>query len=159
MLKKILSPESCAECRLCCGFDKDDIWEIPLLEPALADYLGEEKNGGFKLIARDENYVFDMKFEENGLTYCPALTERGCSLGERKPFDCQIWPLRVMRLGEYLVITLSPICKAVPNRSVSEISDFVAGISDTIYNAAKNNPGMVKDYIDGYPIFAVRKDV
>ena len=30
MLKKILSGESCANCRLCCVFDRYDVWETPV---------------------------------------------------------------------------------------------------------------------------------
>ena len=30
MLKKILKGESCAACRLCCVFDRYDVWETPV---------------------------------------------------------------------------------------------------------------------------------
>lgn len=92
MLKKILSPKSCAGCRVCCVFDRDDIWEIPLISAELNDRINAA-SPDLKTIPRGKSYVFDMRFEKDGLTYCPALSDTGCILGENKPFDCQIWPL------------------------------------------------------------------
>ena len=39
MLTEILSREACAKCRVCCVFDKDDIWEIPVIPPETAEYI------------------------------------------------------------------------------------------------------------------------
>lgn len=37
MLSKLLSHETCAECRICCGFVDSDKWEIPI-------FAGEEES-------------------------------------------------------------------------------------------------------------------
>lgn len=156
MLKKILSPLSCAECRVCCVFDRDDCWEMPLVYPELAELINKnyenvplEKNG--------EVFGFVPDFDEEGLAKCPMLTKSGCSLGEKKPFDCKIWPFRVMRTGGQLAITVSPVCETVSALPLKALSEFVSQeLADTIYNHAKSHPEMIKPYIDGYPILRVR---
>lgn len=157
MLKKILKGSDCAECRVCCVFDKSDMWEIPLIGAELYDYI--RKNfPEQKLQKRMNSHVFDMEFEANGLSYCPMLGEKGCLLGDNKPFDCKIWPLRVMSVGENRVITASPVCETVSKLPIAAMSEFVAENADTIFKAAENQPDIVKPYIDGYPIFAVKTE-
>ena len=85
MLKKILQPESCAKCRVCCGFDDGDKWEIPLIFGEF--HKSVEEKLGVKLTPRGSEYVFDMEFDGDKLVYCPAAGEHGCTLGELKPFD------------------------------------------------------------------------
>ncbi len=157
MLTEILSRSECAECRVCCVFDRSDVWETPLITPELAKTL-KDKYPDIKLKAISENTsckVIDAKFDQEGLCTCPLLTEKGCALGENKPFDCRIWPFRVMRKGNLLLLTLSPVCNSVSSLSVSRISEFVPKIAPKILEEVKRNPEMVKEYIEGYPIFAV----
>lgn len=158
MLKEILSKESCAECRVCCIFDRDDCWEMPLIEPDLADEI--EKNfpeakmkptGESKLCK-----IFDAEYDSEGLSRCPMLTDSGCVLGDKKPFDCRIWPFRIMRKGNCLLLTLSPVCETVFSLPTAKISAFAKKISGELFEEAKRNPEMIKDYIEGYPVFAVK---
>lgn len=154
MLKKILSPETCGNCRVCCVFDRSDIWEIPLISPVLYKNISE-KHPKLSMIPRGNSYVFNMKFNDDGLTYCPALSDTGCALGANKPFDCRIWPLRVMKKGENTVITLSPVCEHVSpnNKTVKELAEELA---PTIFEEADKNPDIIKDYIEGYPVLVTR---
>lgn len=39
MLKKILSGEACAKCRLCCIFDRYDVWETPVFTAELCERI------------------------------------------------------------------------------------------------------------------------
>lgn len=159
MLTEILSRSQCAECRVCCVFDRSDAWEMPLITPALAKVL-EEKYPNIRLKKIYENAeckVVDAEFDDNGLCTCPLLTEKGCVLGEEKPFDCRIWPFRVMKRGSLLLLTLSPVCDSLSSLSVKEISRFVPKIAPKIFEEAERNPEMVKEYIEGYPIFAVKE--
>lgn len=156
LLKKILSPESCGKCRVCCGFTAEDIWEIPLVyaenRKAVEDRLG------VTLAPRGEAFVFDMEFNGN-ISFCPALSEHGCALGELKPFDCAVWPFRVNLLGDIRVITVSPVCETVFSIQLKTLSDFVNtdGFAEALFAEARKHPDMVKPYIDGYPILAVEK--
>lgn len=156
MLTEILSRESCAECKVCCVFDREDCWEMPLIKPDLAAAI-EKDYPGVKMKKTGVCNVFEPDFGEDGLASCPMLTEKGCKLGENKPFDCRIWPFRIMKRDKLLLLTLSPVCETVSNLPVSKISEFAGKISDKIFEEAKSNPEMIKDYIDGYPVFAVRE--
>lgn len=151
MLKKILSSETCKNCRVCCVFDRDDVWEIPLVsEEIYKDIIKERPE--LKLINRGKtSYVFDMEFKEDGLTYCPALSETGCTLGKNKPFDCRIWPFRVMKKGDDPVITLSPVCEFINPRD-KNVQSLAEELAPIIFSEAERNPDIIKDYIEGYPV-------
>ena len=157
MLKEILAPSSCAECKICCGFDENDKWEIPLIFSEMREKI--EKKLGVTLIKRDHEYVFDMEFDGDKLIYCPAKGENGCTLGELKPFDCMIWPFRVNLLGDLRVITVSPVCETVSALPLRTLSEFVQkdGFAELLFRTAREHPNIVKPYIDGYPIIAVER--
>lgn len=154
MLKKLLTPEQCAQCRICCGFTESDRWEIPLLagedERASAERLG----AGIEPVKGSDCAVLAMQFHGEDLVFCPALGEHGCRLGSERPFDCRIWPFRVMELNGTKVITLSPVCPEVIKLPLGTIVDFVNsdGFADILFRHAEEFPETVKPYIAGYPI-------
>lgn len=155
MVKKLLSAKTCGKCRVCCGFTREDIWEIPLVYAE--NRAAVENRTGAGLVPRGGEFVFDMSFEGE-LSYCPALSENGCTLGELKPFDCAVWPFRVNRLGEELVITVSPVCESVFSLPLKELCGFVRaeGFAEKLFDEASRHPDMIKPYVEGYPILAVR---
>lgn len=158
MLSKLLSKDECANCRICCTFDDDDIWETPVIYNDLAEKVAE--NIGAKLLDQDEYKLFSLsKKEGDELYYCTALDkQKGCRLSnETKPFDCKIWPFRVMKLKglDRLVITLSPVCPVVKTKPLESILQTLDEIKEEIFKEAQSHPFMVKDYIDGYPILAI----
>lgn len=158
MLSKLLSHETCAKCRVCCGFVDDDKWEIPIFagtdERAAAESIAPVRD-----IPGTGSCVFDMKFNGGEIIMCPAAGEHGCILGEKRPFDCHIWPFRVNSLEGMLVITLSPVCPSVISRPLSEILDFVNsdGFAQCLFDHAEEFPETIKPYETGYPILAIRK--
>ena len=86
------------------------------------------------------------------------LTDKGCRLGDNKPFDCRVWPLRVMRLENMLAVVISPVCETTSQLSLAKLMEFVnGGMAKTIFDEAERNPDIVKDYIEGYPILAIKK--
>lgn len=158
MLSKILSKSECGKCRVCCGFVEDDKWEIPLIFSEFKEKV--EKKLGIILEKRCNEYVFPMQFHENDVIYCPALSENGCSLGELKPLDCAVWPFRVNSLGDFRVITVSPVCGSVSELPLKTLCGFLKedGFAEKLFAAAKQHPDMVKPYISGYPILLVEED-
>ena len=156
MLTKILSHETCADCRICCTFDNYDVWETPVindeLKQQILDVYPEQKFISFK-----NSYLFRMeKPDDQRLFYCPMLSDLGCVLGDRKPFDCKIWPFRVMKFEGRTVITLSPICPSVYTKPVSELVSLLRdGLAVKIIEESKKNPDIIKDYINEYPILYV----
>ena len=53
MLKGLLSKSVCGECRICCGFDSTDVWEMPV--------MNEETKTSWKLLDRVRN-LSGLKF-------------------------------------------------------------------------------------------------
>ena len=162
MLKNILSPKTCAECRICCIFDKYDVWETPVISSELKAAIEAERDD-LKFVSKGETgaYIFNMENnwdEKKELFFCPALdNEKGCTLGENKPFDCKIWPYRVMELGGIQVISVASICPEIysmPLKTVAE--ELERGLGDIIFSEADKNPAIVKHYEKGYPILKVR---
>lgn len=157
MLSKILSKNTCAKCRVCCGFTEEDKWEIPLIFRENRQRI--EKQLGLKLNSRGNEFVFDMSFQDGKVTYCPAESDHGCVLGELKPFDCLVWPFRVNSLGSLRVITVSPVCSAVSKLPLKTLCEFVDenGFKELLFKTAEEHPDIIKPYIEGYPILAVEK--
>lgn len=158
MLSKLLSREECASCRICCTFDDDDIWETPVIYNELAEKVSDET--GAKILDKKDYKLFSLSKKENDeLYYCTALDrQNGCTLSKTtKPFDCKIWPFRVMRLKglDSIVITLSPVCPVVKTKPLKMILQTLDEIKDEIFKEARSHPFIIKDYIDGYPILAI----
>lgn len=153
MLKKILENSTCAECQLCCVFDCYDIWETPVFDADTKNKLEKQKN--IEFIEKDGGYIFKAeKFDSDGLFRCPALDPRkGCILGDEKPFDCRIWPYRIMKIGDKRAITIASICEAMYNKPLSELVGFLKeGLADKIFEYADIHPEIVKPYDNLYPV-------
>lgn len=152
MLKEILSPSSCAGCRLCCGFDESDLWEIPVFSADTSERLEKERPELTLLPYGTGSRVLQMHFDGDGIARCPALTENGCTLGENKPFDCRIWPFRVMEQNGKTVLTLAPICESVQKIERERLAAFAKKISPLIREEIRKNPDIIKPYRDGYQV-------
>ena len=153
MLKKILDNRTCAECKLCCIFDRYDIWETPVFDEHAKNKL--ESLADVEFVQKDGGYIFKAeKFDDEGLFTCPALdSEKGCMLGDEKPFDCRIWPYRIMQIGDKRAITIAGICDAMYNKPLSELVGFLKkGLADTIFRYADSHPEIVKPYDNSYPV-------
>lgn len=153
MLKKILSGSACAECRLCCIFDESDKWETPVFTPEIRDMIISHKPDT-KFIPKDGGFVLEVgTLAENEIFSCPALTENGCILGDSKPFDCRIWPYRIMNIGGIRAITIASICEELYNRPLSQLVGMLEdGLADRIFAYADDHPEIVKPYSQGYPV-------
>ena len=169
MLSSILSKNSCAACKFCCSFRRQSLWETPLFPPEVAEKLSRENEygvvGEFAQAGRDgqnvqdacrlvleNNYRTDDPEEEVPCTFLDP--QKGCILnGEDKPFDCSIWPLRIMDKGGKLVIALTPTCPsigAVPNQALVDL--VKNGLGEQIFEYAKTHPYIVKEYREGFPV-------
>lgn len=161
MLEGLLERKTCAACKICCGFDNTDLWEMPVMNTKTAARLKEIKPDT-KFTECDGGFVTDAgNLPDGELFYCPALDhEKGCMLGEDKPFDCRIWPFRVMEDPDkrFRMITVSPVCPEIYDRPLSQLSEFVKKkLENTIFEYAEKNPEIIKEYIEGYPILAFKR--
>lgn len=154
MLTEILSRNTCANCRLCCIFDASEIWETPIITPELKEKILKEVDSKTRFITKGNCSLFRLEnIDSQGLYHCPMLRENGCILGEGKPFDCSIWPFRIMNVCGRRAITIAPICPAVTSVPLSRLLDFIKGsFSENIFIYADMHSEIVKDYDDSYPI-------
>lgn len=94
MLHNVLTHETCAKCRICCSFVKEDAWESPLFSKEDMERI---KKAGiledcFDKVCKDGREVYMAHYEfhdEKEILLCPCLDEKkGCILGSEKPFEC-----------------------------------------------------------------------
>ncbi|MCH5269139.1 MAG: hypothetical protein J1E83_00155 [Lachnospiraceae bacterium] len=166
MLSKVLSKEACAECKFCCSFRRQSLWETPLFPIETVRKLqGGDKR--FLNCGEGENRFGRMDLEDGYRTEAPEEevpcsfldAERGCMLSEEdKPFDCKIWPLRIMRKQEELVIALTPTCPKMNRQSMDAMKELVRnGLGDKIYAYAAEHPYIIKEYREGFPVLMKRE--
>ncbi|MDR2840977.1 MAG: hypothetical protein LBV75_06915 [Paludibacter sp.] len=156
MLKELISSQTCAKCRFCCTFDSSDAWELPVIDGQLAQTSALQH---CRFDVKNSVCKFAPQYNSEGLFACPMLTENGCRLGDNKPFDCRLWPLRVMTAGNYYLLTLSPNCPATSQHSLTTIIEFIEkhNIAQIAFDNAQQHSQALHHYIDGYPVFAIKK--
>ena len=157
MLSKILSKFSCAACKFCCSFRRQSLWETPLFPPEVVEKLSKPNEYGVVGDFRDGQiilggYKTGDPEEEVPCTFLDP--EHGCILkGEDKPFDCSIWPLRIMRKDGELVIALTPTCPSIGEVPSQALVYLVKnGLGEKIFEYAKTRPEIIKNYREGFPI-------
>ena len=134
------------------------LWETPVFTEKIRDRILDLKPDT-EFVAGDGGYIFKVDgFSEEGLFSCPALTEKGCMLGDEKPFDCRIWPYRIMEINGRRAITIASICRELYNRPLSQLVEFLEnGLADEIFSYADSHPEIVKPYYEGYPVLLFEK--
>ena len=165
MLSKVLKRAACAECKFCCSFRRQSLWETPLFPMETVEKLEREGHRFFNCIeggARCGRMDLEGNYrtEDEEEVPCSFLdAERGCILSqEDKPFDCKIWPLRIMRKpsGE-LVIALTPTCPEINRLPIEDMEDLVrGGLGEKIYAYAAEHPFIIKEYREGFPVLMTK---
>jgi Fe-S-cluster containining protein len=155
-LADLLTPQDCANCKLCCWFSNYEIWETPAIDDELRAFI-LEKFPETRFIERDgySQFVLNpLKTDSSGEYFaCSMLTETGCALGADKPFECAVWPFRIMRLDDKYVISVSALCKPMLRNSLEKIMETLgSGLEAALIDHYAKNPAMIKKYTDGYPI-------
>lgn len=159
MLSGLLSREECAKCRICCCFDSGDIWEAPIISEdnmtRITDLLPQTQ---FEQAGESSRVIKMNREPDEDLYYCDVLDrKKGCMLGDEKPFDCRIWPLRVMSFEGKRVIALSPVCPVVKTRPLDKIAETAKRLAPVIFENANKNPDLVKPYETGYVILVIQE--
>ncbi len=155
MLTKILSRDACADCKECCVFSRYDVWEQPALSPEnrrKAEALLPE----VRFISKgNESSLFRISEDDTeDLFLCPLLnTEQGCLLGEDKPFECQIYPFQIAKIGNRQAIILSPLCEVVMQKPVGVLLKFLkTELAEKIFSYAAQHPDVIRPYDDMSPV-------
>lgn len=160
MLSKLLSKEECAKCRICCCFDSTDLWETPVITKELKTRILDDYPE-LKFVTKNDSFLFRMDKEpEEDLYFCSVLDRNtGCVLGDEKPFDCRIWPFRIMDFEGQWVITISPVCPVMIKKPLDKLCELARELAPVIYSEAEKNPDIVKKYLPNYPILISQKPI
>ena len=159
MFDRLLTKEDCAACRLCCKFDSYDLWQTPVIYKTLASKILQEYAPSMTFVKRGEHFLMKMDKEEGAdIYYCPLLDkDKGCVMGDDKPFDCEIWPFMVMDFCSRKVITLSPACPVVNAKNFDDVCTAAQKAASEIFAFADEHPEVVRPYLDDHPILVVEK--
>ncbi len=110
---------------------------------------------------KGNGYVLNVgKMTDEELFSCPALAENGCILGDSKPFDCRIWPFRIMEFDGCRVISVSSLCEAVYGQSHEDLRKFLKqGLAKKIFEYADKFPEAVHQFYDNYAILVYENEI
>lgn len=157
MLSKVLSKETCANCRFCCAFRRSSLWEAPKIPKSVTEKYPEYSKdftsfGDYSRMMLATKYTSDSIDEE-----VPCLfldTQKGCTLSEEdKPFECKIWPLRVMHKDGEIVVALAKTCPAINEVGVEAMKKLLAdGLLETIKIEVNKKYFLPEKYRDSYEI-------
>lgn len=159
MLKKILSLEQCASCRNCCVFQEKSRWETPVVSEEKAQMIRKKLKQENCVIPYEKSYVLasvkrDKVLPKGAEPYrCVALDEeKGCTLTkDEKPFDCSLWPIRVMKKENHIFIMLARGCHTVDDTFIEKVNKLLLeGLKEQIVKEVINNPDIIKPYSDDY---------
>lgn len=167
MISKVLSRDACKNCKFCCVFLKDSLWELPVFpketyERIIANDKTKEKYFE-KIYIDDDTFYVKMKLEDKYLTDandetvpCIFLDENhGCTLNdEDKPLECKIWPLRVMDKDDNLIIAFETICPELGETPSKDIKKLVEEIKQDIKEYTSKYPFIAKPYDEMFPVIS-----
>ncbi len=157
MLKDVLTPEDCAACGFCCSFRRQSLNLTPYFAKETVGQISRLYPGAcFKTLPNgavtidiDDKYHTDDSSEE---ALCP-FNEVGCILPEDlKPFDCKLWPFRLMKSGDGLALALVPTCPAILKADPEKLKEVAQSVAKEAAEYAKTHPEIVIEYRDDYQI-------
>ena len=156
MLKDVLSPEDCAKCGFCCSFRRQSLDLTPLFAKETVGEISRLypearfrtlPNGAVTIDIGDQYRTDDS--EEEAL--CP-FNRKGCILPKHlKPFDCELWPFRLMKSGDGFVLALVPTCPWIDKDSPKFKSTASAVFQKAVAHA-KTHPEIAIEYRADYQI-------
>lgn len=160
MLSKFISKEDCASCRFCCSFRRCSLWETPIFTRENLEELPEsvclntfeDENMIYGTYDLSSKYTTQDSEEE---VPCPFLNpDTGCTLNAKaKPWDCSIWPLRVMKKDNSTVIALTPTCPTMNKTNIDELREYVnTNLREDLIEYANSHPYLIKEYHEGFII-------
>ncbi len=137
-------------------FDKK-ILTVAKNESGNAVNVADKKEYEYGQMKLEYKYKTDDSEEEAACEFLDP--HKGCVLSpEDKPFDCKIWPLRIMKKDDKVVIAFTPTCPVlgkVPSEDMKKLVND--GLGQTIYEYAKEHPYIIKEYKEGFPILMERE--
>lgn len=160
MLSKFITKEDCAACGFCCSFRRCSLWETPVFTEENIEAIPQQDclntfvkdNIIYGTYDLSSKYLTSDSEEE---VPCPFLNpNKGCTLNvQAKPWDCSIWPLRVMKKDNLTVIALTPTCPTMNKRDINDLREFVNNnLREQLIDYANKHPYLIKEYRDDFII-------
>ncbi len=144
MIGAILRRDICAQCKVCCKYTDNDVWDAPGFTQA---ELTRATKFIDNTIYKDHGLFFlKMAKDRNGEYVCPLLSNTGCLLGDNKPFKCAIWPLYVVTYSEKLALVLSNECPTVSQLQNQDIIEQLGETISHIYKVIQAFPELVEPF-------------
>ena len=157
MLKDVLSPADCAKCGFCCSFRRQSLGLTPLFAKETVEEIRRLHpearfrtlpNGAVTIDIGDQYRTDDS--EEEAL--CP-FNRKGCVLpAHLKPFDCELWPFRLMKSGDGFVLALVPTCPWIERKDVEKLKATAAAVFRKAVEYAKEHPEIAIEYGADYEV-------
>ncbi len=163
MLSAILKSSDCAACKFCCSFRRTSLWETPVFTQENIEAVNNDKRYRDVLVNKEydgmlyaqydisDSYTTNDPKEE---AVCPFLdVHKGCTLNDReKPWDCKIWPLRVVKKPDGSVdVVLTPTCPSINKLDIKVIKDFLTDeLRQSLIDYAVAHPYLIKEFREGF---------
>ncbi|HLD88595.1 MAG TPA: YkgJ family cysteine cluster protein [Candidatus Nanoarchaeia archaeon] len=131
-MKNITEYSDCRKCSECCKFRKDEIYFAPVFANEEFDKLGSdsekvffEQRGTAKQVRlaklNDEFYVCPFYNSEKEL----------CSIYQKRPFDCRIYPFLVAKKnGKIYLTAFRDACPSLEKKSEDEIVNYAENLKN-----------------------------
>lgn len=147
MLNELISRKDCANCKICCKFEPDELIDAPTFTKKQMQYIKDNINENLKFTKINDIYKIQL-VKYRSKYKCPLLSEKGCILpNEYRPFDCESWPFYIMKKGNKFVITKSndcPIFTKIDNKTlINFIKKNFLKIAEKV---VKETPNMITEY-------------
>ncbi len=160
MLSELMSKETCASCRYCCSFKSTSLWELPTFSEDVIKKLAEDKEFDYTIQKAGKHSFGQLdlkgKFQSANPAEevpCPFLDRSsGCTLSEGdKPFDCKLWPFRVVRKDGHLLLTISIACPSIMSWELEQLRSYAQEkLKKPVRAYVDEHPYAVKDMMEGY---------
>ena len=157
MLKDVLSPADCAKCGFCCSFRRQSLNLTPYFAKETVEEICrlypearfKTLPNGAATIDLDDKYRTNNSSEE---ALCP-FNRGGCVLPPHlKPFDCKLWPFRLMKGDNCLLLALVPTCPWIAKNDLSKLKTAASAAAKAAMEYAKTHPEIVIDYRADYQV-------
>jgi len=149
----IVCKSDCASCKECCKFGYYELPLSPTVSPVEKQSI-LQRFPDVAFVPKGECCL--MRFNTSGEepVPCPLLGEKGCLMGEEKPFVCAIFPLVVMRKEEELLIALSPECPVAARKPRELLCEAAKEAAERAFDETRAFPDLAYPYREGFEILA-----
>ena len=168
LLEGLLSPKDCAQCKFCCSCRRSSLWENVIFDDELYSRVKEEyPEAKFMEIPLGSRVSHMLDFsglyktddpDEEALCF---FNRDGCLLGADKPFECAIWPLRVMDRDGTLTLGYCLDCPIFAAIDPDRIMQFIREekLDEMIFDYTAKHPETIKSFRGHYQVLMTADDL